>query len=276
MSAEEADGAQRGAAALPMGTISASASSETFFQRVAMVRGGGRVSAVIELTAEPRQIATQTLSGTTVDVDLGPLAAVPKAQELNAPDGARLIDHISIRGVSSPDGASVARVRITLWRPAASRLRISGRRVYVDFDTPDGADTQMGPSAPTQSASQTTTPRPASAARRPPETDASARRAVSAAAARFEQLLPFLLSASQSSPDALSALSGSISELQSSLRAVAPDEASADTHELLSSAVGLAAHAVRADFLGDRGAEARQAAALFSAAQGELDRAGGN
>src|SRR5262249_38391360 len=152
------------------------------------------------------------------------------------------------------------------------------RRVYVDFDTPDADVSRPRPAAPPRASlpARAAAAPSGSPAPRTPETSARPREAMKAAAGRFQEMLPFLLSTSQASPDVLNALSGSLAELQTSIRGITPDSSSQHAHELLSSAIGLATHAARADFKGDRSAEARQAAALFSAAQVELNRPSNN
>jgi hypothetical protein len=96
---------------------------------------------------------------------------------------------------------------------------------------------------------------------------------MSGAASQFERIGPFLLSATSSptpNPAVLSAVSEAITEVQQSLRGVKPPAERASSLQLFTSAVSLAADAVRPDFQGDRTAKARQSLAIFAEAKAQL------
>ena len=81
---------------------------------------------------------------------------------------------------------------------------------------------------------------------------------------RFEQLAPFLLSASKDpSAPVLKALGGTLADLRQEVGAVPVPQESQRTHGLLSSAIAVATTAVDPSFSGDRAAQARQALTLL-------------
>jgi type II secretory pathway predicted ATPase ExeA len=276
LAAEEARAARRGGETR-VGQVSASATSETIFQRAALVQADGRVSVLLELTSEPREITTSNLAATSLEIDLGPLTSPPSALELNAPDGALLVDHVSVRPSLAPDGSARARTRVTLWQPARSSVRVAGRRVYVDFEPDDAApvgDGEIGSAGPAQSkahAPQTVKAVPVQPERQPAQSDAShSRDALRVATARLDEILPFVVSAARSpQPEVLGALNSSVSAVQETLRAITPTNTQQRHYELVTSAAALAVRATSANFAGDRASEARQAAAIFAAARAE-------
>jgi hypothetical protein len=93
------------------------------------------------------------------------------------------------------------------------------------------------------------------------------RAAVQPAVERFEQLQPFLVSATASpSEPVLKAIGSTLVGIQGLLLSVdVPGELRA-THDVLSSAIAAASNAVDPAFEGDRAARARQAISLFKQA----------
>ena len=140
-----------------------------------------------------------------------------------------------------------------------SRVRLEGRRVYVDLAWPQPPWQVDGRAMPvTQRALAS------------PQVDASdaCRQQLDAAWVRFEQIEPFLISAVESpQPEILSALAHSLSGVRDSLAAViAPPELEANRQSMLSSLVEVS-RALGPSFDGDRGSAVRHAISMFEDAR---------
>jgi hypothetical protein len=193
-----------------------------------------------------------------------------------APPGTRFVMGVSIQSGSGLAGGRL-KARITLLERARSGVRIVGRRVYVDF-SPDAPalsrveglpvpamTPRVGPAhpaAPTVAAPAG--PMPAAA----PAANSAYRATVETAIERFEQLKPFMLSATTSpSEPVLKAVGSTLAGIQGLLISVDVPADSRQAHDALSSAVAAAVTAVSPTFTADRAAQARQALSLFEQAR---------
>lgn len=255
--------------------------AEPRFQNVALLTARDRVSLVFELTGEPKDVATRRVSAAVLELDAGPVAMPSRPTSFMAPPGTRFVMGVSIQ---SGDGVAGGRLkaRITLLERARSGVRIVGRRVYVDF-SPDAPELSRveglalskvegvpGPAlteraAPAHPAAPTPArPVPAAA----PVANPAYRAAVQTAIERFEQLTPFMLSATTSpSEPVLKAIGSTLAGIQGLLNSVDVPADSRQAHEALSSAVAAAVTAVSPTFTGDRAAQTRQALSLLERAK---------
>jgi hypothetical protein len=249
--------------------------AEPRFQNVALLTARDRVSLVFELTAEPRDVATRRVSAAVLELDAGPAAVPARPTSFMAPPGTRFVMGVSIQ---SGDGLAGGRLkaRITLLERARSGVRVVGRRVYVDFspdapeqsrvDGPGSALTER--TAPAHPAAPTVvtpaSPLPVAA----PVANPAYRAAVDTAIERFEQLTPFMLSATTSpSEPVLKAIGSTLAGIQGLLISVDVPADSRRAHDALSSAVAAAVTAVSPTFTADRAAQMRQALSLFEQAK---------
>jgi hypothetical protein len=261
--------------ALLIASVDDARGSEARFQNVALLADGDRVSLVFELTEEPRDVATRRVSTAVLELDAGPVVMPLKATSFMAPPGVRFVMGVSIQ----PGDGTVAgrlKARITLLERARSAVRVVGRRVYVDFssDSVPAAPLAQQPSVARTAAdvrARTTiapttpgaTPGPAS-----PSAAEVYRAMVQPAIERFEQLTPFLMSATASpSESVLKAVGNTLVGIQGLLLSVDIPAESRATHDLLSSAVATAVTAVSPSFTGDRAAHAKQAVSLVAQAR---------
>ena len=260
---------------LSIGAAGAQAATPEF-QGVSVLSTGDRVSLVFELTAEPRNVSTRRVSAAVLELDAGPAVPPSKPTSFMAPPGVRYVMGVSIQSSRSGDGG-LLKARITLLERARSAVRVSGTRVYVDFSPESATLPQENTPAPAPPA----TPSPASgsapavqppAAPTPAQSTASAaqayRAAVQPAAERFEQLQPFLVSATASPNESvLKAVGSTLVGIQGLLLSIDVPAESRSTHDLLASAVAAAVNAVDPQFEGDRAARARQALTLYREAR---------
>ena len=252
--------------------IAAADAADVRLQHVSLLTARDRVSLVFELTGEPADVATRRVSAAVLELDAGPVVAPVRPTSFMAPPGVRFVMGVSIQAASGASGRLKA--RITLLERARSSVRVLGRRVYVDF-SPDSQPLISRP--PERAASSKTLPPtgapsvavPAAAATPAAPRGEAYRAAVEPAVERFEQLMPFLLSAAASpSEPVLKAISSTLVGIQAALTTIDVPAESRTAHELLSSAVATALTAANPTFSGDRAAQARQAQSLLQQAVG--------
>ena len=244
--------------------------AEPSVMRVLVTPSAGQMSLVVEMTEEARRVSTQQTSATVLMLEAGPIASPLKRQILKAPSGLSLLEEVVVDEGTTNENEHVLRLRVTMRRTVPSSVRVVGRRIYLDFMVPD---------APMPVASVA----PAATGLRAERSDAKPtllganavndRHVVNGAVAKFEEIQPFLVSATTSAtPNAvvLSAVADAITSVQQSLHGVQSPAATAPPFQMLVSAVTLAAEAVNADFHGDRGSKAKQALAVFAAAKAQL------
>lgn len=248
--------------------------AEPSLMRVVVVPSAGQLSLVVEMSDEARSVSTQQASPTELLLEAGPVAVPVTRQILNAPSGLSLLQQVAVDEGTSGANEHLLRLRVTMKRPAPSTVRVVGRRIYIDFMAAEAsaAPVRVPPrvAAAAGPQRQAAVPPPAN---RLQQDAAAYRQAVTGAASRFEQIQPFLVSATtpaSPSPAVLSAVSEAITGVQQSLHAVQAPPGSAPPLQLLVSAVSLAAEAVSADFRGDRASKAKQSLAVFAAAKAQL------
>jgi hypothetical protein len=244
--------------------------AEPSVMRVLVAPSAGQMSLVVEMTDEARRVSTQQTSATVLMLEAGPIASPLKRQILKAPSGLSLLDEVAVDEGTTNENEHVLRLRVTMRRTVPSSVRVVGRRIYLDFMVPDAP-------MPVASAATATTPlRAEPGDARPTLLAAKAvndRQVVNGAVAKFEEIQPFLVSATTSAtPNAvvLSAVADAITSVQQSLHGIQSPAATAPPFQMLVSAVTLAAEAVNADFHGDRSSKAKQALAVFAAAKAQL------
>jgi hypothetical protein len=257
--------------------------AEPRFQNVALLAARDRVSLVFELTGEPRDVATRRVSAAVLELDAGPVAMPARPTSFMAPPGTRFVMGVSLQSGNGVAGGRL-KARITLLERARSEVRIVGRRVYVDF-SPDPALTMVEGPAPSRveglpvtalteraGPARPAAPTVAGPAGPPPAAAPVAnpvyRATMQTAIERFEQLKPFILSATTSpSEPVLKAVGSTLAGIQGLLASVDVPTDSRQAHDALSSAVAAAATAMSPTFTGDRVAQARQALSLFDQAK---------
>jgi hypothetical protein len=244
--------------------------AEPSVMRVLVAPSAGQMSLVVEMTEEARRVSTQQTSATVLMLEAGPIASPLKRQILKAPSGLSLLEEVAVDEGTTNENEHVLRLRVTMRRTAPSSVRVVGRRIYLDFMVPDA------PMPVASVAPATTGLRAERGDAKPTLLAANAvnnRQVVNGAVAKFEEIQPFLVSATTSAtPNAvvLSAVADAITSVRQSLHGVQPPAATAPPFQMLVSAVTLAAEAVNADFHGDRSSKAKQALAVFAAAKAQL------
>ena len=244
--------------------------AEPSVMRVLVTPSAGQMSLVVEMTEEARRVSTQQTSATVLMLEAGPIASPLKRQILKAPSGLSLLEEVAVDEGTTNENEHVLRLRVTMRRTVPSSVRVVGRRIYLDFMVPDA------PMPVASVAAATTGLRSERDGAKPTLLAAkavNARQVVNGAVAKFEEIQPFLVSATTSAtPNAvvLGAVADAITSVQQSLHGVQSPAATAPPFQMLVSAVTLAAEAVNADFHGDRGSKAKQALAVFAAAKAQL------
>jgi hypothetical protein len=242
--------------------------AETRFQHVSLLAASDRVSLVFELTGEPQNVATRRISAAVLELDAGPVVMPSRATSFMAPPGVRFVMGVSIQGGDVVPGRLKA--RITMLERVRSAVRVVGNRVYVDFSP----ESEPASKQPVQAAERQPVPlAPAAAPVAPPAASSSSMRdayraTIQPALDRFEQLTPFLLSATVSpSEPVLKAVGSTLVGIQGLLQSVDVPADARRVHDAVSSAVAAALTAVSPTFGGDRAAQAKQALGLLEQAK---------
>jgi hypothetical protein len=190
----------------------ASAASNT----VVMVAAAGMSSIVFEMTAVPKQVEVRRTGITAVDVEIGQgaggreqgagggrLEAAGNFEPLRLPDGVALVRELSVQS----DASGSMRAHLVVPEGVEHRLRLEGRRVYLDLAFPK-APWSIPHVAPPAKA-------PVKAVAAEPSDD---RAQLKAAAVRFDQISAFVASAIASpEADVLAALTHSLDDLRASV-----------------------------------------------------------
>jgi hypothetical protein len=242
-----------------------------------------RLSLVLELQSEPRQVASARPDAATLQIDAGPMATPANPQQWSAPDGVHLLHTVSIETLAAQGGLNYLRARIVLPEFAKANVRTEGKRVYVDLTWPLDAEVGKGP--------KRTTFAPGSVIQEPgSETRASGlrirdsgtgvrnnsgsktqgsryREDIEPIHRRISELKPFLLSAAQSgSADVYSALDQTLATLEASLAGMSVPASEVGQHQLLIAATRTARKGLEPGFSGDRLANAQRAIPMFDGA----------
>ena len=104
-----------------------------------------RLSLVLELQSEPRQVTSARPDAATLQIDAGPMATPANPQQWSAPDGVHLLHTVSIETLAAQGGLNYLRARIVLPEFAKANVRTEGKRVYVDLTWPLDAEVGKGP-----------------------------------------------------------------------------------------------------------------------------------
>jgi hypothetical protein len=204
------------------------------------------------MSSEPRQVQARRINDATLEIDIGPVVA-PLGTWITTPSPvSTMVQRLDLGEFVAPTGDHLARAHLTIAARARTNVRVSGRRVYIDF-----MPTLAAPPQP---------PAPVAAA---PRVD-SGFSGLHPAIARFEEIEPFLLSA-VAVPQApvLRALDGSLTDLSDLMRTGGRGQNRA-AQDLLASAVTEARRAVDPLFSGDRSAQAQRAITIFQEAKQHL------
>lgn len=177
---------------------------EVASSNIVMVSAGGMSSLVFEMWETPKQVELKRTGPTTVDLEVG--AATGDARPLILPDGVSLVSELSVQS----DDPRTLRAHVVVPEGVESRLRLEGKRIYLDLAFPTAPWTirHVARVAPAPA------PERVVAHDAPPDQ----REQLEAAVARFKQIEPFV-SAALSAPDAdvLAALIRSLGALQSTV-----------------------------------------------------------
>lgn len=237
---------------------------------VLLVSGAGRLSVVIELPSEPRQVFTRRETATALEVEAGPVPTPVSVRRWDMPAGVEVIEQVSIEDVGDGSHHSI-RARVALADDARTNVRVVGRRIYIDVWS--AVDENVGHSfTPRQAA----LPRGAGGGRyRMTRTAERVERAepvaleeyrdvIAPAIARLEAMEPFVLSAVASpAPEVRAALAQSLRGLEGWIQTIDVPNEWVEPHNSLTTAVRLAIGTLEPQFTGDRVARAREAFALM-------------
>jgi len=247
---------------------------------IVMVAAGGMSSIVFEMSSMPKQVETRRSGSTSLDVEIGQgtgrkgqgaaggSARVAGAFEpLRLPDGVSLVRDLAVQS----GDADTTRAHVVIPVGVESRVRLEGRRVYVDLAFPKAPwvivkPAPQGPGLPGNESQRAA--RVSAAPERVGRVVADPPNAyhdqIESIVMRFTEIEPFLLSAVQApEPDVLTALAHSLEDVRRSLeRTTAPADSQADRQTLLL-AIARAQAALAPSFASDRKAAVEEAVALF-------------
>jgi len=243
---------------------------------VLLVGAPDRLSFVLELPSEPRQVTTRRSPESTLDVDVSPMPSAIRPQQWSVPEGVHLLHMAAIEGLSAPGGGQFLRARLTLPEFAKANVRTEDRRVYVDLTWPVVEEDVRAPRRPAPEAPGGGDRGSGIGDRGPRIGDQGSaigrqeeqyREAIAPVHQRITEVRPFLLSAAQSGTvEVLTALDQTLAELESSLAAMRVPASAAGQHQLLLSATRAARAGLEPGFSGDRVAHQQQALAMFDGA----------
>jgi len=285
VSTDEAEHAQRALAAWGLGEVrlvvddtmrgrpqhaAMFVGGETASDGVVIVAAPGMSSVVFEMPSAPREVEARRTSATTIDISIGQGTDAGEKNVLHMPEGMLLASELT---VDAARGQEARHARLVVPEDVQSRLRLEGRRVYVDLAWPKppwevgGRASRVTPSAPA-------TGKPGDAQSKDAKQQSEDakqgdyRDRLRTAVERFEQVQPFLISALES-PDTevLAVLARTLGAVGDSLAVAMPPSDLAANHQLLLSSIAEASRAMVPTFAGDRRAAVHQAIATFEAAQ---------
>lgn len=234
---------------------------------VVLLGAPDRVSLVLEMAVEPRQVRSRRGEG-VMDLDIGPLQNPVYPQQWVAPAGVHLVERVAIESAPPSENGQYLRAHVAVPGFARASLRTEGKRVYIDFTWPLDQPNQTGPRAPMRIASAPRPATPPPSAPAAPQNEIKGQQqyaeAIRPIVDRLTEIKPFLVSAAQSgSPEILKALDDSLATLDNSLRTLHPPATAADQHQMLTTIVRTARRALDPAFGGDRHAQALQAVSMY-------------
>ncbi len=248
---------------------------ETASDGVVIVAAPGMSSVVFEMPSAPRQVEARRTSATTIDISIGQGTDAGDKNVLHMPEGMLLASELTVDAAGRQDARHA---RLVVPADVQSRLRLEGRRVYVDLAWPK-APWEVG------SRASRATPRPTGKPGDAQSEDAKQqfadatrqsenakqgdyRERLRTAADRFKQVQPFLISALES-PDTevLAVLARTLGAVGDSLAVATPPSDRAANHQMLVSSIAEASKAMAPFFVGDRRTAVHKAIAAFETAQ---------
>jgi hypothetical protein len=248
---------------------------------VLLVGAPDRLSLVLELQSEPREVRSRRPDASTLEIDAGPMAAPAHPQRWGAPNGVHLVESVVVESLSAQGGLNYLRARLALPEFAKANVRTEGTRVYVDLTWPLAedetkvrrrveADPASVEAAPTPSAAPAgaVPAAPASAGGRQPAGQMERyQAAIQPVHERINEIRPFLLSGAQSgSPQVLTALDQTLAGVEATLAAMSVPESEVGPHQLLLSAVRMARRGLEPGFSGDRLSHLQKVVTMFEGA----------
>jgi hypothetical protein len=242
---------------------------ETASDGVVIVAAPGMSSVVFEMPTAPRQVEARRTSATTIDISIGQVTDAGEKNVLQMPEGMLLASELTVEAGS----ADARHARLVVPHDVQSRLRLEGRRVYVDLAWPK-PPWEVGGRAPRVAQSARATGKPTDAQSEDVRQRSQAakqgdyREQLRTAVGRFEQVQPFLIAAIES-PDTevLAALSRTLEAVNESLAVATPPSDLAANHQLLLTSIAEASRAMAPSFAGDRRTAVHRAIAAFEEAQ---------
>jgi hypothetical protein len=234
---------------------------------VLIVAAPGMSSVVFEMRRIPREVESRRTGATTLDIEIGHVTAGQTRDVLRMPEGVLLARELSVEDGGRGDDVLA---HLVVPQGVQSRLRLEGRRVYVDlaWPAPPWQIGKPGPKPPAllreksdlHTVRQVFPDRPTGAN----EYGEQLRSAIE----RFEQVQPFLISATESADSEVRAvLARTLDGVSTSLAAATPPSELAANHQRLVSSIATASNAMSPSFVGDRIAATRQAVAMFEEAR---------
>lgn len=234
-----------------------------------------RLSLVLELQSEPRQVNSSRPDAATLQIDAGPMPTAANPQQWSVPDGVHLLRTVSIETLAAQGGLNYLRARVALPEFAKANVRTEGRRVYVDLTWPFDGEDGRAPRRPVPTVVQegepstTASREPAGAGQAPIARGQDARyfEAIKPSHQKISEIKPFLLSAAQSgSTDVHAALDQTLATLEASVSGLSVPVSEVGQHKLFISAIRVARNALSPGFSGDRVAQVQQAITMFEGA----------
>jgi hypothetical protein len=238
---------------------------------VRLVRAHGRLSLALDLTAEPRFVNSRRASPSTFEVEIGPLARSISPRRWKAPQGVHLLRQVSLEERSSAAGRNVV-VSLELPESVTASVRSAGRRLYIDVGSPLEPVPDLSAVAALSRVGNHATPGEPDLATEPgTHAEDSYHVGMEGLRRRMAEVQPFVTSAARSNSDDVSrAVDQTLAALVSSLEAIPVPVSERASHDRLLAAIREARRALEPGFVGDRLAQAEQAAALFDLALAPL------
>jgi hypothetical protein len=234
-----------------------------------------RLSLVLELQSEPRQVNSSRPDAATLQIDAGPMPTAANPQQWSVPDGVHLLRTVSIETLAAQGGLNYLRARVALPEFAKANVRTEGRRVYVDLTWPLDEEDARAPRRPVPTVVQegdpstTASREPAGTGQAPIARGQEARyfEVIKPSHQKISEIKPFLLSAAQSgSTDVHAALDQTLATLEASVSGLSVPVSEVGQHQLFVSAIRVARNALSPGFSGDRVAQVQKAITMFEGA----------
>ena len=215
---------------------------------IVTIAAGTMSSLVFEMHQTPKQVEVRRTGISTIEVEIqqgtggrGQGAAV--FEPLMLPDGVVLMQQLSVRS----EGDSL-HARLIVPDGVEHRLRLEGRRVYLDLAFPKApwSVEKPGPKGPGLPSKESDLASPKPVGRVLPDPPKDSREQLDAAVARFDQIKPFLSSAlAMPEPDVLAALAHSLDDLRTTAEHLSVSADAATDRASLLGAIADASDAIK-------------------------------